>query len=295
MSQGFATPEVTLVGFLNPDGSVPLTADWDAGSFKITAEQFESDVAGGTAPFIVASNTVVSNLNADLLDGNEAAAFLTSLSGAVLVDGSAPLTANWDVGAFTITGTRFISDIATGTSPFGVSSTTVVTNLNADTVDAIEGAEILQRDGSIPLTGDWNVGSFDLTAVDITSSGLLTFGGTIGSDSIITPTAFSGNTDDWSPTGLSTATIVRFSTGSSAYILTGMAAQAAGRLLWLVNVDSGGYMRFDHESGSSSAVNRFRLPNGAAVRIREYSSALMFYDGTLSRWVMLSWATEHSV
>lgn len=53
----------------------------------------------------------------------------------LLEDATRPLSANWDVGAFTITGTRFISDIATGTAPFGVSSTTVVTNLNSDTTD----------------------------------------------------------------------------------------------------------------------------------------------------------------
>ncbi|SVD97847.1 uncharacterized protein METZ01_LOCUS450701, partial [marine metagenome] len=39
--------------------------------------------------------------------------------------------ANLDIGAYTITGTRFISDIATGTAPFGVTSTTEVANLNA--------------------------------------------------------------------------------------------------------------------------------------------------------------------
>ena len=55
--------------FLRADGTVPLTADWDAGSYKITAEQFESDVATGTAPFIVASTTKVDNLNADTVDG----------------------------------------------------------------------------------------------------------------------------------------------------------------------------------------------------------------------------------
>jgi hypothetical protein len=51
------------------DGSVALTANWDAGSFKITAETIESDVATGTAPFTVASTTLVTNLNADKLDG----------------------------------------------------------------------------------------------------------------------------------------------------------------------------------------------------------------------------------
>lgn len=60
--------------------------------------------------------------------------------GDLLADGTVPLTANWDVGAFTITGTRFISDIATGTAPFGVSSTTVVTNLNADLLDGLSSA-----------------------------------------------------------------------------------------------------------------------------------------------------------
>ena len=60
--------------------------------------------------------------------------------GDLLANGTVPLTANWDVGAYTITGTRFISDIATGTAPFGVSSTTVVTNLNADLLDGQEGS-----------------------------------------------------------------------------------------------------------------------------------------------------------
>jgi hypothetical protein len=58
------------------DGSNALTANWDAGSFKITAETLASDVATGTAPLTVASTTLVSNLNADLLDGVEASAFL---------------------------------------------------------------------------------------------------------------------------------------------------------------------------------------------------------------------------
>jgi len=55
--------------YLLADGTVPLTADWDAGSYKITAEQFESDVETGTAPFIVASTTQVDNLNAQYVGG----------------------------------------------------------------------------------------------------------------------------------------------------------------------------------------------------------------------------------
>ena len=62
-------------GDLKADGTVPLTADWDVGAFVLTALRFVSDQATGTAPFSVASTTLVANLNADLLDGNEASAF----------------------------------------------------------------------------------------------------------------------------------------------------------------------------------------------------------------------------
>jgi hypothetical protein len=125
----------SLSGAVLIDGTVALSANWDAGSFKITAEQFESDIVTGTAPFIVASTTMVSSLNADLLDGQHASAFLTALTGAVLVDGTAALTANWDAGAFKITAETLESDVTTGTSPLVIASTTVVTNLNADLLD----------------------------------------------------------------------------------------------------------------------------------------------------------------
>jgi len=52
------------IGDLKADGSVSLTSDWDAGSHKITAEQLESDITTGTAPLVVASTTVVANLQA---------------------------------------------------------------------------------------------------------------------------------------------------------------------------------------------------------------------------------------
>ncbi|MCH7525338.1 MAG: hypothetical protein IIC74_10150, partial [Bacteroidetes bacterium] len=55
--------------YLLASGSRALTGTWVVGSFKITAETFTSDVATGTAPFVVASTTKVTNLNADTVDG----------------------------------------------------------------------------------------------------------------------------------------------------------------------------------------------------------------------------------
>src|SRR3990167_2708943 len=54
--------------YLLAAGTRALSANWDAGSFKITAETLESDVVTGTAPLVIASTTKVTNLNADLLD-----------------------------------------------------------------------------------------------------------------------------------------------------------------------------------------------------------------------------------
>lgn len=54
---------------IQKDGSVELTANWDAGSFTITALKFTSDQATGTAPFTVASTTQVTNLNASRIGG----------------------------------------------------------------------------------------------------------------------------------------------------------------------------------------------------------------------------------
>jgi hypothetical protein len=66
---GTLTVGTAISGYLLADGTVPLTANWDAGSFQIRAETFQSDVATGTAPFVVASTTEVANLNAALLGG----------------------------------------------------------------------------------------------------------------------------------------------------------------------------------------------------------------------------------
>jgi len=78
------------------DGSVGLTANWIT-PYKITADQIASTIAIGTAPLEVVSTTVVTNLNADLVDGIHGTALATDLT-VLKKDGSAPLTADWDIG-----------------------------------------------------------------------------------------------------------------------------------------------------------------------------------------------------
>ena len=60
------------------DGSVALTANWDAGGYEIRSNTFESDVATGTAPLTIASTPLVTNLNADILDGQQGSYYLAA-------------------------------------------------------------------------------------------------------------------------------------------------------------------------------------------------------------------------
>ena len=140
----------------------------------------------------MASTTKVANLNSDLLDDQTGSYYLDSAdftgtdwtdltdAGAttlhkhdhggmdglgdddhtiyLLADGTRALSANWDVGAFTVTALRFVSDQTTGTAPFTVASTTVVSNLNADLLDGSEGSAylLIANIDDIPVDAETN-------------------------------------------------------------------------------------------------------------------------------------------
>lgn len=96
----------------------------------------------------------------------------------------------------------------------------------------------------------------------------------------ITPTQLAANTDDWAPTGLSTASIIRVSTDALRN-LTGLTGGADGRLLGLVNVGSFG-LKLVAESASSVAANRFGMT--ADWTLQPGRSCALCYDATSARW-----------
>jgi hypothetical protein len=74
-----------------------LTVTGNIGAGNITASTLTSNVANGTAPLTVTSTTLVSNLNADLLDGYNSATANTANTVAVR-DASGNISANYFIG-----------------------------------------------------------------------------------------------------------------------------------------------------------------------------------------------------
>jgi hypothetical protein len=88
-SVGISSNALTISG--SPiTGAGTITVDLPA---NITATRFISTIATGTAPFTVSSNTVVANLNADLLDGYTTSSSATANTIA-LRDSNGNITAN---------------------------------------------------------------------------------------------------------------------------------------------------------------------------------------------------------
>jgi hypothetical protein len=158
--------------YLTLDGTRALTGNWTAAKNittvgTLSGSQLISTIADGTKPLDVTSKTVTTNLNADMVDGVHETSFL-------LADGTRALTGNWaaaknittvgDMGSvnFTATGLAkadtFQSTHAVGVAPYTATSTTVCTNVNADAVDGIQGANIVTADGLTALTGNWSAG-----------------------------------------------------------------------------------------------------------------------------------------
>lgn len=103
--------------------------------------------------------------------------------------------------------------------------------------------------------------------------------------SFISPSALaSGSTNDYAPTGFSSARIVRIAGDAAGSTLTGIAGGVANRIVTLVNVGST-LITLKAESASSTAANRFGLSSDAALSAGY--GADIWYDGTSSRWRVL--------
>lgn len=99
----------------------------------------------------------------------------------------------------------------------------------------------------------------------------------------ITPTTLAANTDNWAPTGFSSALIVRVA-ASAAVELRGLTGGTAGKTVYVHNIGAEN-VTLMNQAGTSTAANRFDLPLDF---ILEPSAVIVLqYDTTSSRWRVL--------
>ena len=183
-------------GFIKADGTVALSANWDAGGYEIRANTFESDVATGTIPLVIASTTKCTNLNADKLDDQEGSYYLAA--------GNA-------------TGTLAVGKGGTGATSLTDGGVLLGSGTAAITATAVLG------DGEI-LIGD---GSGDPVALDVGSSSSITVLGTVATgtwQATDIGVAYGG-------TGVSTFTDGGVLLGSGASAITAMAVLTDGQMI----------------------------------------------------------------
>lgn len=117
-----------------------------------------------------------------------------------------------------------------------------------------------------------------------TFSSTIAFGQKVQFTGTITPTALSSDQNDYTPTGWSTANLVRLSTsGGVTRTLTGAAAGSSGELKWLVNLGPN-VVSLDAASTASTAANRWLHVSGTTFSIAVNGVCGILYDGTSSRW-----------
>lgn len=99
----------------------------------------------------------------------------------------------------------------------------------------------------------------------------------------ITPTALAGSVNDYAPTGLSGAAVIR-QDASIASTITGLTGGTDGRLLIVSNISTTNTITLTQNDAASAAANRFFLPGGVDKILQPRDRCVLLYDTTNSVW-----------
>lgn len=107
---------------------------------------------------------------------------------------------------------------------------------------------------------------------------------------IISPTDTTKQ-NDYNPTNLSTAYEIRWN-GTASIGITGLAGGASGREILITNATTDYLLWLENQNTASTAANRFILPEGNPAFLMPSDSITLRYDGTSSRWRVMSWPAK---
>lgn len=224
-------------------GTVSLTAanDLDIGAYEMRALTFESDIATGAgAPFTIASTTVVTNLNADLLDGQSGAYYQTADTDLATL--AAPTA--WRV--FYSNGSSVMTQLALGADGTflesnGASAAPAFRTMTSD--DLTDVASIAMLDEAESITANW-VNTTNPWADNEVVDALTISGGTVNNTVIggSTPAAGAFTTITASSTIAATGAITQGGTAvqnSHAYLadIAAISGPTAGDLMYFNGTD----------------------------------------------------------
>ncbi|MEM8575518.1 MAG: hypothetical protein AAGF48_12885 [Pseudomonadota bacterium] len=131
---------------------------------------------------------------------------------------------------------------------------------------------------NIPLLNGNNVWSGTATYQDVVN---------VGADfelsGVISPAQITANQNNYAPTGINAAAVVRVDSDAARNITGISASQIEGRVLVLQN-DGANTITLPHESASSTAANRFDLQDDTDFELKAGGAVVLIYDDTADRW-----------
>jgi len=169
---GAATP-VDLSGvvpYLGATGAVNIGAwGFSCGTIGMSG-QLTNTLAFGTPPFVITSSTVNANLNADMLDGNHAAAFAIAIHNASHVTGGGDIIATATIAAVGLcpilsnVATQFLNGIGGWTVPAGTGLFNVVEDLTPQLGGDLD---LNGKNLTVPVTNISSIGAAALALASI--------------------------------------------------------------------------------------------------------------------------------
>ena len=170
---------INVAGTLNASGNANvgnLGVAQVLASANITAPQLISNIATGTAPFVVTSTTKVSNLNADTVDGFDTA-IANTVSTIAVRDANGNISANYFIGnGSQLTGIiTSVSNVSNGTSNLNIPAVNGNVNISSAgnaNILVVTGTGVNVA-GTLNATGNatvGNLGATQITASTITSN-----------------------------------------------------------------------------------------------------------------------------
>ena len=181
----------------------------------------------------------------------------------------------------TVGSTGAVTFAATGAGAAFAFSQTVTATLSGNVTGDLTG----NVTGNCSGTAATVTGAAQAAITSLGTLTTLTLAGPRLMTGVISPTQLTGNTDNWNPTGLATANVIRMDVDAPRTI-TGIVAQASGTILILYN-KTNFTITLAHDA-TSTAANRFYCTGNVDMGILAHGTVEARYDGTDSRWCVYS-------